>query len=323
MLFADYFLEWVEIYKKGVVSQATYQKYIGTHKQLKKIAPTLTLQELTKREYQKLINKYAENHARQTVKDFHTHLKAVIMDAIDEGIISVNPCKKVEFKDNPQKSTPPKYLSVDEAKRLVDALDLQMPLYKQGDVFCIDKIGRKYVSKGAINWDFLILLCLKTGLRFSEALGVTPNDFDFENNILNIDKTFDYKNRNQLVYELKTKSCKRKLILDNATSELFSFVQDMPSDKPIFINPDKNTFNSIVRNRLRVLCKQVEVPEIGIHGLRHTHASILFYNGISLNSISRRLGHAKPSVTQDTYLHIIKELEHVDNEKILLALEEI
>ena len=65
------------------------------------------------------------------------------------------------------------------------------------------------------------------------------------------------------------------------------------------------------------------MPLVGVHGLRHTHASILFSNGVSLNSISKRLGHSKPSITQDIYLHIIQELEHDDNEKILFALGEM
>jgi len=320
MLFADYFDEWIHLYKVGVVRDVTFQKYLGTLKSLRQVAPDLTMEQLTKREYQKLINKYADNHAKQTTKDFHAQLQGAIRDAVDEGLIAVNPCRKVEFKNNPQKTRPPKFLSVDEAKRLVNVLDLERPLYVAGDIACKDAIGRTYTSKGVINWDYLILLCLKTGLRFSEALGVTPNDFNFETNVLNINKTFDYKFKNQLVHELKTKSCERKIILDSTTAETFSFVTDMENDKPIFVNPNKYIHNSTVLGRLRTLCKQAQIPEIGIHGLRHTHASILLYNGISLNSISRRLGHAKPSITQDTYLHIIKELEDIDNDKILAAL---
>ena len=38
-----------------------------------------------------------------------------------------------------------------------------------------------------------ILLISKTGLRFAEALGVTPADFDFAHQTLNISKTWDYK----------------------------------------------------------------------------------------------------------------------------------
>lgn len=44
-----------------------------------------------------------------------------------------------------------------------------------------------------INYDWLILLIAKTGLRYSEAIAVTPADFDFTKQILNISKTWNYK----------------------------------------------------------------------------------------------------------------------------------
>lgn len=47
--------------------------------------------------------------------------------------------------------------------------------------------------KGEINWDWFILLVAKTGMRFSEALALTPKDFDFAHQTLSISKTWDYK----------------------------------------------------------------------------------------------------------------------------------
>ena len=54
-----------------------------------------------------------------------------------------------------------------------------------------------------------------------------------------------------------------------------------------------------------------------MHGLRHTHASILFRHGVSVLAISKRLGHKNTNVTYSTYLHIIRELENDDQDKIL------
>ena len=300
MLFVDYFSDWIDVYKKGVVSTVTLVKYKSSLKWLHAIAPAVKLKELTKREYQKILNIYASNHAKQTVKDFHTHLKACILDAMDEGIIAVNPARKVEFKGSAQNKTPPKFLSMAEAKKLITVLDIEK-------------------SK----WDLLILICLKTGLRFAEALGLTPESFDFVNSTIFVNKTYDYKTTQSLICEVKTKSSKRKIVIDADMRELIkAHIADSPSGASIFATENKNIFSSYVINRLRQLCKKVDVPPIGIHGLRHTHASILFSNGVSLNSISKRLGHAKPSITQDTYLHIIKELEDSDNERILSALKE-
>ena len=301
MLFANYFQDWIELYKKGAVSPVTYEKYKGTLKSLRAIAPTITLQDVSKREYQKILNSYAETHAKQTVKDFHTHLKAAIIDAIDEGIIAANPCRKVELKGCAQKKTPPKYLSAAEAARLMSVLDVD-----------------------ASKWDLLILICLKTGLRFAEAVGLTVDSFDFNEATIAVNQTYDYKITQSIILETKTKSSKRKIVIDNDLCKLIKkHIVNIPSGVSIFAVDRKHIFSGYAIKRLRVLCKKADTPPIGIHGLRHTHASILFSNGVSLNSISRRLGHAKPSITQDTYLHIIKELEDADNEKIMGALTSI
>ena len=64
----------------------------------------------------------------------------------------------------------------------------------------------------------------------------------------------------------------------------------------------------------------MNVPIITIHGLRHTHASILLFAGVSIASVSHRLGHSSMSTTQKTYLHIIQELENADVDIIMRSL---
>jgi integrase len=51
-----------------------------------------------------------------------------------------------------------------------------------------------------------------------------------------------------------------------------------------------------------------KLPRVSFHALRHTHASLLINAGIDILTISRRLGHSKPSVTLDTYGHLIAAL---------------
>lgn len=322
-LFCDYFSEWVDVYKKGVVSTTTLVKYQGTLKHIRMICPDLRIKDITKREYQKILNVYAENHATQTVKDFHAQIKACVMDAIDEGIITINPARKVEFKGNQQKKTPPKYLSVEESKRLASGFDLSMPLHEKG-VSHVSLSERKRRISTPVNWDLLFLICLKTGLRFAEALGLTTESFDFENQTLTVNGTFDYKHTNTLTDKTKTKTSKRKIAIDDSLCKIIkNKTMDITSGVSIFVPLGERVFSSTAISRLRTLCKLADVPPIGVHGLRHTHASILFSNGVSLNSISKRLGHAKPSITQDTYLHIINELQQIDEEKILTAMDYI
>jgi integrase len=70
-------------------------------------------------------------------------------------------------------------------------------------------------------------------------------------------------------------------------------------------------------------CKAAGVPVITIHGLRHTHASILLFAGVSIASVARRLGHSSMNTTQKTYLHIIQELENKDINIVMRSLSEL
>jgi len=60
-----------------------------------------------------------------------------------------------------------------------------------------------------------------------------------------------------------------------------------------------------------------------VHGLRHTHASILLYAGVSIASVARRLGHASMTTTQKTYLHVIQELENQDIDLVMRSLSNL
>lgn len=82
-------------------------------------------------------------------------------------------------------------------------------------------------------------------------------------------------------------------------------------------------FNSTVNNILARHCKRLNIPIISIHGLRHTHASLLLFAGVSLASVARRLGHASMTTTQKTYIHIIQELENQDVDLVMRSLSKL
>ena len=56
----------------------------------------------------------------------------------------------------------------------------------------------------------------------------------------------------------------------------------------------------------RRLVKRLQLPKVTLHGWRHTHASALIASGMDVLTISRRLGHASPSITLDVYSHLFR-----------------
>lgn len=98
-------------------------------------------------------------------------------------------------------------------------------------------------------------------------------------------------------------------------------IKNLPEDQPIFVKG--RVYNSTVNNILERYCKRSKVPVISIHGLRHTHASLLLFAGVSIASVALRLGHSSMNTTQKTYLHIIQELENRDVDLVMRSLSEL
>lgn len=298
-LFWAYYETWIKVYKEGAIRKPTMDKYLLTLAWLKNLAPNLKLKDVTRISYQKLLNDYAAYHERQTTLDFHHQLKGAILDAVDDGLIDRDPTRKAIIKGKTPRVKKIKYLNQFELHKLLSDLDLGPD----------------------INWDWFILLVAKTGMRFSEALAITPADFDFAHQSLSISKTWDYKGKSGFTLT-KNKSSVRKIQIDWQLIIQFSeLTKNLPPEEPIFIKGD--VYNSTVNDILARHCKNSDIPVISIHGLRHTHASLLLFAGVSIASVAQRLGHSSMTTTQKTYLHIIRELENRDVDLVMRSLSSL
>ena len=298
-LFYDYYAQWITVYKEGAIRKVTMDKYLLTQSWIKQLVPELRVCELSRITYQKLLNDYAKSHERQTTMDFHHQLKGAVLDAVDEGLIERDPTRKAIIKGKKPRHKKIKYLNQFELHKLLSNLDL----------------GQE------INWDWFILLVAKTGMRFSEALAITPKDFDFSKQSLSINKTWDYKGEGGFM-PTKNQSSVRKIQIDWQLIIQFStLVKDLPEDEPIFVSG--KVYNSTVNDILERHCKKSEIPVISVHGLRHTHASLLLFAGVSIASVAQRLGHSSMTTTQKTYLHIIQELENKDVDLVMRSLSSL
>lgn len=295
-LLVDYYEKWIRVYKVGAIREVTLSKYYTTLARLKELIPYLKLKDVNRISYQELINAYAKTHERQTTMDFHHQIKGALLDALDEGLIFKDPTRRVVIKGcTPVREKKIKFLNQFELHKLLQTLELT----------------------DEITWDWLILLVAKTGLRFSEALGLTPEDFYFSSQYINVDKTWDYKSGGGFT-ATKNKSSVRKIPIDWQTVTQFAgLIKDLPVKEPIFTKLSKKIYNSTANDFLTRKCKEAEVPVISIHGLRHTHASLLLFGGVSIMSVAKRLGHASATTTQKVYLHIIRELESADTDLVM------
>lgn len=301
-LFYKYYLDWIHIYKDNAVRQVTLDKYYLVQKRLKELAPDLHMNELNRRNYQQILNLYARNHEKTTTLDFHHHLKASLFDAVDDGLLKSDATRRAIIKGCSPSEKKIKYLNLFDLQKLLRSLDLSSEL----------------------NWDWFFLLIAKTGLRFAEALALTKEDFDFEKQRIIINKSWNYKEKIGHFQPTKNESSNRTIMVDWQLMQQFqALIRSKEDDQLIFFNKDQRVYNSTLNQKLATYCEKLDIPIISIHGLRHTHASLLLYEGVSIASVAKRLGHSNTTTTQETYIHIIRELENKDNDKILHHLSQL
>lgn len=257
-LLTNYFDEWIETYKRGFVRDVTLGKYLMASKHLKRLAPNVKLCDLTKSGYQRILNAFSVDHERQTVEDFHRQVHAAIMDAVDEGLIRIDPGRRCRIKGRaPVQKKRKKWLNAEEFDKFVRLLrpfDPQCP------------------------YDMMIYFISQTGVRFSEACELTPADLDLENNTVQITKTWNYKSPLGGFSPTKNASSVRSIAVTYRLMHMLArYAENKPKDLPFLFDTQKRIFNATANERMYTLCRQAGIPEISLHGLRHTHGSLLLY----------------------------------------------
>ncbi|MEK5390170.1 site-specific integrase [Margalitia sp. FSL K6-0131] len=305
--FDEYFKEWIKVYKTNI-SEVTLKRYHDTLQTIITYFEGKPIQEISKREYQAFLNEYGKNHAKESTRKLNTHIRACVRNAIEEGIIRIDFTREAVLTGSIEAKRPEeKYLNYFESKRLMKEL------YNRLD----RSIGY-----------YLLLLGLTSGMRFAEMVGLTRNDFDFNTNEIRINKTWDYKTGKGFA-KTKNDPSNRIISMDSKTMQCFEkLFKTLPNNihDLVFFSPsneNKVITNAFANKILRKTLTELNIDPITVHGLRHTHASVLLYRKISVYYVSERLGHSGIDTTQKYYAHIIKELREEDTKNTLKTFEQM
>lgn len=167
---------------------------------------------------------------------------------------------------------------------------------------------------------YMVLTALLTGMRQQEIAGLTWSDIDSEGGFIKITKSWNWRKRDfgptKNPASVRTISIDRNLVnvLEKLHYEQKRYLEINSRHNPknlVFLSRYNRVPSSKALNDgLHDLMKNADINiYLRFHGLRHTHASILLYQKMSIAYISHRLGHQDIATTTKTYLHIIKELE--------------
>ena len=148
-------------------------------------------------------------------------------------------------------------------------------------------------------------------MRLGESLGLTWDDIDFKNYLINIDKTWDIYN-NEGFKLTKNQQSVRKIPLDPSTATLLKKYKLTGWE----VNEYNRLFTRTNHPWLNRLVKKLTDTNIHVHSLRHTYASYLIANDIDLLAVSNLLGHKDLTVTLQTYAHQLESKKEKDFEEI-------
>lgn len=176
----------------------------------------------------------------------------------------------------------------------------------------------------------IVSLALSTGMRRGELLALQWGDLDLDEGTLRVERSVEETKAGLRVKPPKTKRGRRNITLPlEAVARLrahkvkqlemrLTLGQGRASASTLVfssVDGDMLSPDNLSRDWCRVSAAK-KLPRVSFHALRHTHTSMLIAAGVDILTISRRLGHGKPSVTLDTYGHLIKGADRAAAEAI-------
>ncbi|AEY66364.1 site-specific integrase [Clostridium sp. BNL1100] len=244
-----------------------------------------------------------------SILHYHRALNAMFGDGVRWGLIKENPCSKVR---------PPKVvkkemscLDEDQIPQLINAL-----------------------RKEPIDISTFITLDLVTGLRRGELCGLQWDNIDLKNNTIVVEQAVSYTPETGTIIKTpKTKSSIRMITIPKTTSYLLSLYRKWWLEQKIKVgdlwqksareDAEKNgetwedpeylftTWNGYVMHpdtltkTFKKFIKRNNLPDIRLHDLRHTAATMLIHAGLNIRAVAARMGHENPNVTLAIYSHAL------------------
>ena len=231
----------------------------------------------------------------KTILQYHRLISSILQTAVYWQYIPANPAERVKPPKVKKEEAP--YLDDKQAIRLLELMEDQPIQYRTA-----------------------VAILLFTGMRRGELLGLNWNDVNFENMTIDIQRTLQYlPEKGTYIEDTKTISSRR--VIKAATSaieylkefqqwqrkEFFKLGINWNINNPIFLSINGTPMHpDTLTGWFREFIKTTDLPEIHIHSLRHTNATLLIANGVSLTTVAGNLGHSNSNTTTQVYAHAIQ-----------------
>lgn len=314
LLYEDVFNQWFTQHAK-TIKESTKKTIESKFK--KHILPRfgkIRVKDISKAYCQQMINEISE--IISSVNDIKIQANQVFKYAVKMDIISKNPLehvtipkKKKDLISQPNDVDDRNYWKKNEIKKFL----------------CITK------KELSLRDHTLLHLLIYTGARKGELLALTWEDIDFEAGYIRLWKTLFQANGKHLFQTPKTRNSKRLISIDTQTLSLLKKWRISQIEENlayggrsgiVFTRTDGTPLRlAYLNEKLNILVKRHNLHPITIHGLRHTHASLLFEAGANIKEVQERLGHSDIQMTMNVYTHVTDTIREQTAEKFQKYIE--
>lgn len=297
---------WLYEVVKNSVKESTFERYEGVYRNYIKDSEIalLEIKNISNIVIQKYYNKLSKTKTASQIKSVNKLLKYFFNYCVYDDIIRKNPCNRIIIKDKNVKNN-----------------DNNDKVFSIEDIIIISN-SKPCLSK------YLGLLCISTGLRRGEALGLKWSDINFEDNYITISRAIrtyteiDLEGNRRIITKpttLKTKNSQRIIPLNNSLKLLLLEIKEFFNERKIiadtyysdkykeyvFVSETGTLIDSsnLSRSWKRYL-NRIGVKYKNFHCTRHTYVTIQYENNIKSLTISKVVGHSNTDITERIYTHI-------------------
>lgn len=236
----------------------------------------------------------------QTISHHHRLLSSILNTAVYWQLIPYNPCSRVKPPRVTKKEA--EYL---EDNQVIDIL--------------------KLLEEENLQFRTMITLFIYSGMRRGELLGLKWDDIDFKTGHIQISRALLYTPEKGIYEDTpKNEKSKRSITIPASVIKLLeeqkieqnvkqAQVGNRWSDNNyVFTRWDGKPFHpDTISTQFKKFINRNDLPDVHLHSLRHTNASLLIASGTDLRTVSNRLGHAQLSTTGNIYAHAIKSADEI------------
>jgi integrase len=276
-------------------------------------------------------------YSPSSIKKCHALISSILTTAVHWQVIVSNPCDRVSPPKQKVITDKVKHFTLEQAEAFIKSLEMKYSTtYKAHDR--IDDTGKNYhvetyTETRSIPTQLKVFfhLALFGGLRRGELIALTWNDINFDNNTVSVTKSTCYAGKQTITKSPKNKSSIRDIKLPEPVISMLkrykkeqqkfriSLGDQWQGDNYIFIQSNGRQMNlstpyqcfKDVVNKYNATVKDPakKLPNIPLHGIRHTSATLLISNNLDIRTVSARLGHAQTSTTMNIYSHSLKQMD--------------